>query len=189
MSSPFNLSIPSLSLTSLSTCVVAIIRLHSLWVNNSAPIDEQPSTYSPTPNYHYLPNTPAVKGVDIAIWSSLEINVAILCACVPALKPLFVKVFPRLITSFSESAKRSRTGNSAHGNIHLRSFDNRSGTRPGPDTEAGHRSANRGIEIQVQKSFETKTTPMADDDDSEKNLVTGNGPTWQTHVHSESQGR
>ena len=40
-------SIPTDSLAKItSACIVAIIRLHALWVNNSAPIDEQPSQFS-----------------------------------------------------------------------------------------------------------------------------------------------
>lgn len=104
-----------------------------------------------------------VKGVDIALWSSLEINVAIVCASVPALKPLFVKVFPRLISSFSDSAKRSRTGGRttgrSHGTVQLASFDPSGGLESGSG-------------IKVQQDFEMKALPADGDDNSEKNLVT-----------------
>jgi fucose permease len=36
------------------------------------------------------------------MWSAVEVNVGIMCACVPALKPLFVKFLPRLVTSASQ---------------------------------------------------------------------------------------
>jgi len=61
-----------------------------------------------------------VFGVDIALWSCLEINIAMICASVPALKPLFAKVMPRLLgssvpgggggSSKNSSGKSSRYG-------------------------------------------------------------------------------
>ena len=158
---------------SRSACIVAIIRLHSLYVNNSAPIDEQP-----------------VKGVDIAIWSGLEINVAIVCACVPALKPLFVKVFPRLITSFSDSSKRS--GRGADGNIHLRSFERERGlgARKGDlDTDATLTSnSSGGIEIQVHKNFDTRST-MGDRDIVDEGMDQGiDDEGWSARTRADSGG-
>lgn len=154
---------------SRSACIVAIIRLHSLYVNNSAPIDEQP-----------------VKGVDIAIWSGLEINVAIVCACVPALKPLFVKVFPRLITSFSDSSKRS--GRGADGNIHLRSFERERGlgARKGDlDTDATLTSnSSGGIEIQVHKNFDTRSA-MGDRDVVDEGM---DDEGWSARTRADSGG-
>ncbi|KAF4506510.1 hypothetical protein G6O67_006589 [Ophiocordyceps sinensis] len=138
-------------------CIVAIVRLHSLYVNNSAPIDQQPSS---------------VKGVDIAIWSGLEINVAIVCASVPALKPLFVKFFPQIISSLGDSAKRSRGGRSAHGSAPRREQGGDDDCRASP------------LEIKVQQSFEMRAVAAnadadADaDDDSEKNLVRGSERVW-----------
>ncbi|KJZ75160.1 hypothetical protein HIM_05354 [Hirsutella minnesotensis 3608] len=136
-------------------CIVAIVRLHSLYVNNSAPIDQQP-----------------LSGVDIAIWSGLEINVAIICASVPALKPLFVKFFPQMISSLGDSAKRSRTGRSAQNSANQRSENNQT-------THSGDLDGKPcPIEIQVQQSFEMRAVATERDDDSQKNLVPKNGPVW-----------
>jgi hypothetical protein len=47
------------------------------------------------------------------------------------------------------------------------------------------------IEIKVQQSFEMKAVSADNDDDSEKNLVTGTGSTWVTECYaapSKSQG-
>lgn len=102
---------------------------------------------------------------------------AIICACVPALKPLFVKFFPRLISSLGgDSAKRSRTGRSTQGSLPLRSFDHRN-----------HYERERkqpGIEIQVRQSFEMKTMATDGDNDSEKNLVTGH-EGWKTECYAD----
>ncbi|KJZ70967.1 hypothetical protein HIM_09622 [Hirsutella minnesotensis 3608] len=134
--------------------IVAIIRLHSLYVNSSTPTNQQP-----------------LKGVNIAIWSGLEINVAIICASVPALKPLFVKFFPQMISFLGDSAKRSRTGRSAQNSAHHRS-----------DHHNTHQSGDHDdkpcpIEIEVQ-SFEMRAVATERDDDSQKDLVPKNGPVW-----------
>lgn len=41
---------------------------------------------------------------DIDIWASLEINIGLLCASAPALKPLIRKVFPSLFASRVEDS-------------------------------------------------------------------------------------
>lgn len=41
-----------------------------------------------------------------ALWSSVELNVGILCACIPTLKSCFVKLFPRLL-GITRSQQRS----------------------------------------------------------------------------------
>ncbi|KAH7110956.1 hypothetical protein EDB81DRAFT_671724 [Dactylonectria macrodidyma] len=142
-------------------CIVAVIRLQSLFEFNSAPIGQQP-----------------IKGVDIALWSGLEINIAIVCASVPALKPLFVRAFPRLISSFTDSSKRSRRpthNQSTHGILPLDSVDRR---HPG----AIHSEDN--MAIQVRQSFEMKAI-SGRDDSSDKNLVQGpESSTWTTECYA-----
>ncbi len=46
-----------------------------------------------------------VNGVDIALWSGLEINLAICCASVPQLKAMFVKIIPKLNNSYDGSSQ------------------------------------------------------------------------------------
>lgn len=43
------------------------------------------------------------------------------------------------------------------------------------------------MEIKVQQSFEMKAVSADADDDSEKNLVMGNGPQWSTECYSGPQ--
>ncbi|KAH7119235.1 hypothetical protein EDB81DRAFT_952604 [Dactylonectria macrodidyma] len=148
-----------------SACIVAIIRLHSLYVFNSAPLDQQP-----------------IKGIDIAIWSGLEINVAIICACIPALKPLFVRAFPRLISSFANSSKRSKHHLSTHGILPLDSVDRRNPAVT--DSEANDTA------IQVHQSFEMKVISASRDDGSDKNLVPGpESSTWATECYSSHENQ
>lgn len=66
--------------TSCSVCIVSILRLQSLVaISNSSD-----QTYD---------NPPA------ATWSSVETNVGIICACLPLLRPLLAKYFPRAFPS------------------------------------------------------------------------------------------
>ncbi|TDZ33799.1 Satratoxin biosynthesis SC1 cluster protein 4 [Colletotrichum spinosum] len=123
--------------------IVAIVRLHSLFVHGSAPIDQQP-----------------LVGVDIAVWSGLEINIAIICASVPALKALFVKIIPKLGTYKKYS--KNPYGRNTSGNMPLQSFDKRTGNFS--------TKAKGPIEIKVQTSIQMNSVP-AEDDDSEKHLV------------------
>jgi hypothetical protein len=66
--------------SSLSGCIVSILRLHGLYA----------VTISTDVTYD---NSPAVT------WSSVELNVGIMCACVPALRPVISAVFPKLLST------------------------------------------------------------------------------------------
>ncbi|KAF1957015.1 hypothetical protein CC80DRAFT_534987 [Byssothecium circinans] len=71
-------------------CVMSIVRLHSLVaISNSA-----------DPTYD---NPPAAK------WSAVESNVAIICSCLPALRPLFTRYITKQTQSyFTRSSRRRR---------------------------------------------------------------------------------
>lgn len=67
--------------------------------------------------------------VDVAVWSIVEINIGILCACLPALKPLFnLLLHGHFLTSASSSDKsnelahrdRDWAGRSWHGRSYRR---------------------------------------------------------------------
>ena len=62
--------------------VVSVVRLHSMYIIDISPPAEQ-----------------SVQGVAIAIWSCIEINTGIICASIPAMRPLVTKLFPRLLLS------------------------------------------------------------------------------------------
>lgn len=73
-------------------CVVSILRLHSLIMLAAHPDD---FTW---------------YGAATAYWSSIEMNLAIVCASLPALKPLIVKLIPGFATSYG--SRNYGTGNS-----------------------------------------------------------------------------
>lgn len=68
-----------------------------------------------------------------AIWSCLEINTGIFCACVPVLKALATRLFPRLLgsttggRSFAHSSNPSRwvPQPEADANAHVSSYTNK----------------------------------------------------------------
>ncbi|KAM5366806.1 hypothetical protein ACJZ2D_010346 [Fusarium nematophilum] len=65
-------------------CAVAIARLYTLYSFQVAPTDRKP-----------------IVGVDLAIWSAVEINVAIICTSVPTFRLLFRRIFPNLGSSIT----------------------------------------------------------------------------------------
>ncbi|EQB56978.1 hypothetical protein GCG54_00002953 [Colletotrichum gloeosporioides] len=94
-------------------CITSIIRLRSLYEISISPDTSR-------------------DGVHIATWSGIEINVAIICASAPALKPLIAKAFPKLLASTQRSNMRSgqlygRTAGESH---HMQSMKSRTGKKP-----------------------------------------------------------
>ncbi|KAM7188933.1 Satratoxin biosynthesis SC1 cluster protein 4 [Naviculisporaceae sp. PSN 640] len=80
------------------TCIVAVVRLHSIWlVHFQVKVEEQ-----------------NIRSGDITLWSCLEINVGMICASVPALKAFFAKFLPRLL----RTSKLEVTGPSGIQNRH-----------------------------------------------------------------------
>ncbi|KAF7557723.1 hypothetical protein G7Z17_g413 [Cylindrodendrum hubeiense] len=147
-------------------CIIAIIRLYSLWAYSSVPIPERP-----------------VKGVDIAIWSGLECNIAIICACIPSLKPLSSRAFPGLVGSTAPSEPYPSGGRYAHGSAH--NYDNITHNTRDRNGSA-HDTDNRGIK--VEQSFEMRTT-AGSDNDSEKNLVTGTTAKYHPQIYASANAR
>jgi hypothetical protein len=70
-----------------SACLISIIRIVSL---KSLPFDDF--------TYHLA---------TLAIWGSVEVNLAIICACLTTLKPLIARMFPRLLKSTHMETPRS----------------------------------------------------------------------------------
>ncbi|CAK7206934.1 hypothetical protein SEUCBS139899_009741 [Sporothrix eucalyptigena] len=135
-------------------CITSIIRLRSL-----LSISVSPDT--------------TFAGVDIAMWSNIEINVAIVCASVPALKPFVSKIAPKLLGSSINSASRSSANvygaNSQRGDTFALTSFNRSAMAAG----SGRNPTGSNRDIYVEHTFE-----ILDDgygktsrEGSERNLV------------------
>ena len=169
--------------------VMSIIRLQALYQIAIAPESEQ-----------------SVQGVMIAIWSCVEINVAIMCASVPALKPLVVRFFPRLL--LSEIYARSRGGRYARrskgvdGSSEGGGSGTRSTTIKGGSGGHGH-LAKGSVQIRVEREFEMRSLAVGSlggggmevgrgnedfkvsRDGSEKGLV---GASWEEEYVASSKG-
>ncbi|KIX03446.1 uncharacterized protein Z518_06998 [Rhinocladiella mackenziei CBS 650.93] len=61
-------------------CVTAILRLHALYITSVS----TDLTYD---------------NVGAATWSAAELNVGIMCACIPAMRPIISLIFPRFLSS------------------------------------------------------------------------------------------
>ncbi|KAM5353685.1 hypothetical protein ACJ41O_000335 [Fusarium nematophilum] len=108
------------------TCIISIIRIHTLKIAAS----------TKDPNW---------ENVDAAVWSFLEVTIAILAACLPTLRPILSKAMPRL---FGSSIKRSQSrsqyitsvhapGSSLNTNSNNTNSSNTNARKPviiGPDT-------------------------------------------------------
>jgi len=78
-----------------SGCIISIIRLQSLLIFGTS-ID---------PSWDYVP---------VTIWTVVELAVAIICSCLPALRTLIIHIYPRFASSFARSPGNSEsTGNSS----------------------------------------------------------------------------
>ncbi|KAI1802948.1 hypothetical protein F4811DRAFT_364769 [Daldinia bambusicola] len=59
--------------------------------------------------YHLMPRSssgstakdPSASGLSVGIWSGVELDLAIICACLPTLRPMVARAFPRLLGSGS----------------------------------------------------------------------------------------
>ncbi|KAF2681989.1 hypothetical protein K458DRAFT_343059 [Lentithecium fluviatile CBS 122367] len=128
--------------------VVSIIRLQSL--------------------IHFANSTnPTWDQVDVSNWSTIEINVGIMCACMPALRVILVHAFPKLMgTTRTPTNQYYAHTPSKSGNI-----SSAVGSRMGRDHHGGsglHGSARRDKNgITYTKSFEV-THGMGGGDDEEQ---------------------
>lgn len=79
------------SLTSISTCITSVIRLYAVTI-----LIKGDNTYDNDPP---------------TMWSSVEVNTAIICACMQSLKPLIQKIRPKwLEQSHSSSSETASSG-------------------------------------------------------------------------------
>ncbi|KAI4948319.1 hypothetical protein J4E91_005740 [Alternaria rosae] len=147
-------------------CVVSILRLHALVVLVAHPND---NTYYSAPT---------------AYWSAIEMNLAIVCASLPALKPLVVKIIPGFSSSLN--ASRAAYGNDTGTGASTKQIGVRSTARridddyelgrPGSTTPYQTTSEEEGMygkNIYVSRHFEQhfEQSSRVSDSESQKDLV------------------
>jgi hypothetical protein len=58
------------------------------------------------------------------MWSTIEINVGIICACMPAIRLLLLRTFPKIIGSSQDSSNPNSNSGNKNSNSHNRSIIN-----------------------------------------------------------------
>ncbi|TQV91930.1 integral membrane protein [Cordyceps javanica] len=130
--------------------VVSILRLRSLVTFGAE---------SQNPTWEFL---------DVALWSDIEINVGLMCTCMPSLRLLLVRLFPKILgTTQRYYAKYSHSGNKSGHDREQRRFGTVSTSRAEPDVFQGRHELNQ---ISYQKTY---TVNYGELDEAE--LVSGAG--------------
>ncbi|KAI8962143.1 hypothetical protein F5Y11DRAFT_324019 [Daldinia sp. FL1419] len=97
-------------------------------------IDIQARTPDPT---YYIAST---------MWTIIEMNVALVCACLPQIRPLIVKWFPKLMpTHYSNSGERSEKRTAYTSSSLPQSHTSSSGSHSKPEESKWERINNRNI--------------------------------------------
>jgi hypothetical protein len=156
------------TLTQSSVVIISIIRLYFLILVAKHPTDQ--TWYS----------GPA------AYWSALEVNLAIVCASTPALKPLVIKIMPMFGTRFGTSKRsqhHSHSTQDSKGFMRLKGKPSQSTINNDIQLEheitalshAYRQSSNEHWkEIHVTRDFEQRSfNEERTSDDSQKDLHTG----------------
>lgn len=118
-----------------STCVVSILRLQSLYV------------VSHTDDISW--NNPLA-----AIWSSTELNVGIICSCLPTIKGWVTKIFPGLFPSLGSTRGASTSGQ-------VRSRDRRQ------QSEAQRKQHDRLESVHQKGAWSAHVQPAAEEQEME----------------------
>ncbi|KAJ9297322.1 hypothetical protein DTO271G3_4615 [Paecilomyces variotii] len=124
--------------------------------------------------------------VGAATWSAVECNVAIICACLPSLRPFISRMFPRLFNGISSSKTkdiRSRTTHGAFSNINasvigggdpdpeFHMYSLKSKRRGDDDSSKDSDSLKNMGGIKVTTMLSQESIQRADDAGSERKLV------------------
>ena len=151
-----------------SVCVTSIIRLKSLYE-----ISVSPDT--------------ALDGVNAGIWSGIEINVALACASLPAIKPLIAKAVPHFLSS--SRGERTTRRNNASGGGYDHALSELSQSKR---SRVGHSAIDNGDEVDgngngitVERTVRVQghQAPRVSGEGSERSLV-----NWKADVYTEERG-
>nr|RBQ92101.1 hypothetical protein FVER53263_07611 [Fusarium verticillioides] len=93
-------------------------------------------------------HNPTYDQTDISIWSTVEINVGIICASMPALRVILVRVFPSLGGSSYDSSKYNNYGEHYGRKSHIMSRSRARVELPSHTGDSIHTPEHGGIELQ-----------------------------------------
>ncbi|KID66123.1 Satratoxin biosynthesis SC1 cluster protein 4 [Metarhizium brunneum] len=100
--------------------------------------------------FSYSTENPTWDFFDVGIWSDIEINVSMICVCLPSFRLLLVRLFPRLRETTQQYYADRRTGDKMH---NTRSRGGGGDSQSGRD---GNAAGEGGNGIWYQKSFTVK---------------------------------
>lgn len=115
-----------------SVTIVSILRLRSLIA------------------FSYSTENPTWDFFDVGIWSDIEINVSMICVCLPSFRLLLVRLFPRLRETTQQYYADRRTGDKMH------NTGSRGGGGDSQNGRDGNAAGEGGNGIWYQKSFTVK---------------------------------
>lgn len=86
--------------------VVDVVRIYYL----QKAINDAPSTPSSNPNASFGDSPEFAWNASLALlWSAVEVNVGIACACIPTLKPLIIRILPGMLVDPHGSSRQGST--------------------------------------------------------------------------------
>ncbi|KAH7226832.1 hypothetical protein BKA60DRAFT_605090 [Fusarium oxysporum] len=111
-------------------------------------------------------HNPTYDQTDISIWSTVEINVGIICASMPALRVILVRMFPALGGSSYDSSKYNNYGEHYGRKSHIMSRSRARVELPSHTGDSIHTPEHGGIEL--QRTFHVQYS-----ENDEQSLVNG----------------
>ncbi|KAK4112522.1 hypothetical protein N656DRAFT_93099 [Canariomyces notabilis] len=149
-------------LLAFSVCLISIVRTVQFalgWTFAQPPID------------------PILNTVLIAVWTMLEVNLAVVCACITTIKPVLARIFPRLLTpEISESnmsVSWNRVIEEAHGRL-----------RPRAASDTGTQT----LRESGQSSVQTKNIRTGDAEATDKGAQSSGGSLTSGGVERQFAG-
>ncbi|KAF5699764.1 integral membrane protein PTH11 [Fusarium mundagurra] len=120
-------------------------------------------------------HNPTYDQTDISIWSTVEINVGIICASMPALRVILVRLFPSLGGSSYDSSKYKNYGENYGRKSHIMSRSRARVELPSHTGDSIHTPDHGGIEL--QRTFHVQYS-----ENDEQSLVNGESKFNKTQV-------
>lgn len=100
---------------------------------------------------------------DVTNWSTIEINIGIICACLPTIRLFLVRTFP-LLNSSRHTSNNYYGKKNTGGSFQLGPMS-RSAVETGPPRVLSDMSGQRGRDITYQKTFTVQYSQRSDSDE------------------------
>ncbi|KAM0491691.1 hypothetical protein ACHAP8_010465 [Fusarium lateritium] len=124
---------------------------------------------------------PTYDQTDVSIWSTVEINIGIICASMPALRVLLVRIFPALGGSSHDSSKYNNYGENYGRKSHVLSRSRAARVElPSETGDSDHSPEHGGIEM--HRTFQVQYS-----ENDEQSLVDGPSKFNKTQIISETR--